>query len=1066
MRKAIITLLLLLLPSLAYAQGPRSRNFYPRLRDINAGAADYTSTGTITGGLITGSSFTDSTLTILAGAITDVDNIQFDLMPGNGVVEGRMLWDDDDGTLHIGLKGGNVNLLVGKDMVLRGKNVTGTGTTIGRPMRISGASGSNPEFSFSEADVSSSAGAIGIFAEDITNNSMGYVITGGTVSNLDTTGDTEDEVWADVDRLYVSNTTGRLTKIRPTGDERAIFIGIILRAHATEGVIWVNPINVSYLRELSGVTITSVADNEVLAYDSAGGIWINQTPAEAGFDGLYLNLDSESTNVTNGAFDLTTTGAINAGAITGTSITDGTTTITGGNYTGVGNITGTDIDISAGTGDYLSDSGDITLTAGGISLAADEQTISFGAGGPFSIGFVGGDAKFNLSSGQYAFMDQNVGIGTTDATVLFHLFSATGGSVVSLIETGDSLGSLAGFKNTGGAWAFGITSTASFVIRDTTNSNTNMFTITTGAPAGFFQIDGSTARVSIGRDDDKTPDALLELSMGGEADDYFMLSSAKANDGDILIVDNLGNFGFNQPSPSARIDIEDATTASNTSRTVVEINHDHSGNTTATTTTEGIKIISLIEGTDTTVGTGKTSYGINIDYDDNSTLNNAGLDHMSGGMTINARFGGTLTDASSFLLDGIAITTRGNMGTTGQTSKSGVAVVVLETADDNFGFWAAVSGGTNNWAFYNAAGDMHMGSDNSLSTWGDGQEASIQYNSDSDMVFTTSGGEFVFNGANVGIGKSTGINTTLDVNGDISVGGSNNELRWYEGANYIGFEAPALSGNQIWVLPATDGDAGAVLTTDGSGTTSWTDNASEKSWPFMSRDASSGTNYIGGFYKFGATDNDFNPVINFGTANVSYAAHFFLVQAAGASGGVDTIIRVSGTTIDDNGTRVTGVNVDITVDDAGAAGTYYETTEKWLGQVTIVVLSGPDLLMNYGFCKYWDNNNTDFRVAGIEATWLGAKNDANPDIHLHHHRPTGWTYNAGAEPTTPTEIASMNGDHVAEIEIAIDQEGAWKRSNLSTNIMGSSNEGTIFELTTTTIRTYAIGSFMIRITPQ
>ncbi|KKL65014.1 hypothetical protein LCGC14_2159230, partial [marine sediment metagenome] len=240
----------------------------------------------------------------------------------------------------------------------------------------------------------------------------------------------------------------------------------------------------------------------------------------------------------------------------------------------------------------------------------------------------------------------------------------------------------------------------------------------------------------------------------------------------------------------------------------------------------------------------------------------------------------------------------------------------------------------------------------------------------------------------------------------------------------------------------------------------------EKTWAFMSRDASSGTNYIGGFYKFGATDNDFNPSITFGTANVSYAAHFFLVQAAGASGGVDTVIRVTGTTINDQGTRATAVDIDITVDDAGSAGTYYETPEKWLGQVTIAKQSGPDLLCNYGFAKYWDNNNTDFRVTGVEATWLGAKNDAAPDIQLHHHKATGWTYNAASEPSPPAHIASMATDHNTEIAIATAQEGAWKRDNLSTDIMGSTNEGTLIELTTTTNRTYAIGNFLVRIVPQ
>ena len=105
-------------------------------------------------------------------------------------------------------------------------------------------------------------------------------------------------------------------------------------------------------------------------------------------------------------------------------------------------------------------------------------------------------------------------------------------------------------------------------------------------------------------------------------------------------------------------------------------------------------------------------------------------------------------------------------------------------------------------------------------------------------------------------------------------------------------------------------------------------------------------------------------------------------------------------------------------------------------------------------------------MTGVEATWLGAKNDASPDIQLRHHKSTGWTYNAGSAPSPPAEIASMATDHNTEIQIATAQEGAWKRDNLSVDISGSTNEGTIIELTTTTNRTYAIGNFLVRIVPQ
>lgn len=50
------------------------------------------------------------------------------------------------------------------------------------------------------------------------------------------------------------------------------------------------------------------------------------------------------------------------------------------------------------------------------------------------------------------------------------------------------------------------------------------------------------------------------------------------------------------------------------------------------------------------------------------------------------------------------------------------------------------------------------------------------------------------------------------------------ELRIYDSdiSNYVGFEAPALSGNQIWVLPDADGlQSGSPLVTNASGTLSW-----------------------------------------------------------------------------------------------------------------------------------------------------------------------------------------------------------------------------------------------------
>ena len=73
------------------------------------------------------------------------------------------------------------------------------------------------------------------------------------------------------------------------------------------------------------------------------------------------------------------------------------------------------------------------------------------------------------------------------------------------------------------------------------------------------------------------------------------------------------------------------------------------------------------------------------------------------------------------------------------------------------------------------------------------------------------------------LGSLTGldVNGAVTINDNLSLDGSNKELRFYEGANYVGFEAPALSADQIWVLPNADGSNGTALKTDGSGNLSW-----------------------------------------------------------------------------------------------------------------------------------------------------------------------------------------------------------------------------------------------------
>lgn len=320
-----------------------------------------------------------------------------------------------------------------------------------------------------------------------------------------------------------------------------------------------------------------------------------------------------------------------------------------------------------------------------------------------------------------------------------------------------------------------------------------------------------------------------------------------------------------------------------------------------------------------------------------------------------------------------------------------------------------------------------------------------------------SAGNAIFTGA--------GYFSLLEVNGNILILDGNDIRVWDSGSsNYVGFNAPALTENQVWTLPNADGVEGAVLATDGSGNLQWDSNASEKSWAFTSPAGSTGSFFYGGYYNRFSGNNDFSGGPTFGTANSSYAAHFFIV--VGAQTVNELTLRVTGTSIIDGGTRETSATQDIVIPNSTTVNSYFETSKKWIGQVTITVVSGTAKTCNYGFAKYWDNNNTDFKVVGSEAVWLAGANDSGIDIQILHHKATGWTYNVGAIPTFPTPIVSLQGDHVTEFEAINGESGAWKRDNLSTVVNGGNGEGIIFCVITTANKAFELGSLLLRIVPQ
>jgi hypothetical protein len=207
----------------------------------------------------------------------------FDLTPtGTPTTVGTMSWNSQDGTADLKMGGGNVTLQIGQEELVRVVNKTGANLLEAnyQAVRVSGAQGNRLKVALAKADNdANSADTIGLVTETINNNQEGFVTAVGLVRNIDTTGDLQTETWADGEMLYLSSTTaGAITNIKPEAPEHGVRLGYVVRAHKTQGQIYVKVDNGYELDELHNVLITDPITQDILTYDEGltGGLWINR----------------------------------------------------------------------------------------------------------------------------------------------------------------------------------------------------------------------------------------------------------------------------------------------------------------------------------------------------------------------------------------------------------------------------------------------------------------------------------------------------------------------------------------------------------------------------------------------------------------------------------------------------------------------------------------------------------------------------------------------------------------------------------------------------------------------
>lgn len=212
---------------------------------------------------------------------------------------GEFAWDDGNGTAVLGLKGGNVSLQVGQEIVARCYNDSGVALTAGQIVYISGAQGNRVAVKLALADTdATSAGTLGMVTESIAIGAEGFITILGTVSGLNTSALTAGAI------VYLSPTTaGAYTTTKPVAPQHTVTVGYVERVHATVGSIYVKVDNGYELDELHNVLITSAASGNTLIYDATAGVWKNANLTDG--TGISITEGAGSITITNTAPDQT-----------------------------------------------------------------------------------------------------------------------------------------------------------------------------------------------------------------------------------------------------------------------------------------------------------------------------------------------------------------------------------------------------------------------------------------------------------------------------------------------------------------------------------------------------------------------------------------------------------------------------------------------------------------------------------------------------------------------------------------------------------------------------------------
>ena len=310
--------------------------------------------------------FNNSDTVIINGVTMPFDSITFNTAKDGTVGVGEVEYNDTQGSLIQGLKGGLVTNVIGQQLHQRVNNRTGSTLAKGTAVYLSGSQGNRitvaKALGVSDAF---SANTFGIVSESILNNQSGYIITEGLITNINTSALVEDSA------VYLSPTVaGGLTSTKPQPPQHTVYIGVCVKSNAGSGELFVKIRNGQELDELHDVRISNPLNNASLYYKSSEGIWRDTTAALLVSDTASMLTNYLRTGVAASTYQakLNGTGFVKA---SGTTITyDNSTYLTSSTGVTTFSAGSTGLTPSTATSGAITLGGTLALTNGGTGATS------------------------------------------------------------------------------------------------------------------------------------------------------------------------------------------------------------------------------------------------------------------------------------------------------------------------------------------------------------------------------------------------------------------------------------------------------------------------------------------------------------------------------------------------------------------------------------------------------------------------------------------------------------------------------------------------------------------------